>query len=104
MREYTWNIPEIYRFPIYDRYIPGIFHIYDTIQIPDGVLNPSVVAGAPACDSEQASPTQQAAGDVHKILDFAQGLGEQRDLQKFLFLRFDLLIFLIRWFGRTKPT
>ncbi len=32
---YTWNIPEIYRFPIYDRYIPGIFHIYDTIQIPD---------------------------------------------------------------------
>ena len=35
MRVYTWNIPEIYRFPIYDRYIPGIFHIYDTIQIPD---------------------------------------------------------------------
>jgi hypothetical protein len=37
MKEYTWNIPEIYRFPIYDRYIPGIFHIYDTIQIPDGI-------------------------------------------------------------------
>ncbi len=37
MRVYTWNIPEIYRFPIYDRYIPGIFHIYDTIQIPDDV-------------------------------------------------------------------
>ena len=42
MRVYTWNIPEIYRFPIYDRYIPGIFHIlvYDTIQIPDGTSVP----------------------------------------------------------------
>ncbi len=35
MKVYTWNIPEIYHFPIYDRYIPGIFHKYDTIQIPD---------------------------------------------------------------------
>ena len=35
MKVYTWNIPEIYCFPIYDRHIPGIFHIYDTIQIPD---------------------------------------------------------------------
>jgi hypothetical protein len=35
MKVYTWYIPEIYTFPIYDRYIPGIFHIYDTIQIPD---------------------------------------------------------------------
>ena len=60
------------------------------------MLNPSVVAGAPACDSEQASPAE-AAGDARKILDFAQGPGEDRDLQKFLFLRFDLSLFLIRW-------
>jgi hypothetical protein len=40
MKVYTWNIPEIYHFPIYDRYIPGIFHIYDTIQIPDVPTNP----------------------------------------------------------------
>ena len=35
MKVYTWNIPEIYHFPIYDRYMSGIFHTYDTIQIPD---------------------------------------------------------------------
>ena len=39
------------------------------------MLNPSVVAGAPACDSEQASPAEEA-GDARKALDFAHGPDE----------------------------
>ena len=47
------------------------------------MLKPLVVSGAPACDSELASPAP-AAGDVRKNLDFAHGPGEHRDLEKFL--------------------
>jgi hypothetical protein len=44
MKLYTWNIPEISHFLKYDRYMPWIFHTYDTIQIPDGVVDVRLLA------------------------------------------------------------
>ena len=48
MKLYTWNIPEISHFPIYDRYMSGIFHTYDTIHISDAAER-----GAWAAESRQ---------------------------------------------------
>ena len=36
MEVYSSNIPGIYQVLEYAWYIPGIFHTYDTMQIPDG--------------------------------------------------------------------
>jgi len=52
MRVYTWNIPEIYRFPIYDRYIPGIENNLRNDEANDDMIM-RVADSAQVCFNEE---------------------------------------------------
>ncbi len=49
------------------------------VDIKFAALNPSGVAGVPACDSVQTSPAQ-AASDPRKALNFADVAGEHKEV------------------------
>ena len=50
------------------------------VDIKCAALNPSGVAGVPACDSVQTSPAQ-AASDPRKTLNFADVAGELKEVE-----------------------
>ena len=73
----------------------GMLRLIHRDDIKCAVLNPSGIAGVPACDSEQTSPAQ-AASDPRKALNFAEDAGEDKEIDFFPFPLFGPIIDLPR--------